>query len=120
MAALAANTCLESLTLLASYELGRKFVKAASVFWPCVKAVLTEIHTEHVHTIRFECHPEDLEDTVALDVDQLLSRPAFTSLSAVVFSFPRVEGYSYGELVEMSKNAFAKTSALGCLMVLTF
>ncbi|GJE88524.1 hypothetical protein PsYK624_046070 [Phanerochaete sordida] len=120
MAGLEANARVESLTFLANYELGRKFIKAASMFWPCVKAVLTEIHTEHIRTIRFECHPEDLEDAIAWEVDEMLGRSVFKALENVTFAFAAVNGYGLEELVKMAGMAFASTFRLGFLTVLAF
>ena len=118
MAGLEANTRLQSLTLLANYGFGRKFVKAASVFWQCVMAILTEIATDHLHTIRFECQPEDLEDPAASEADGLLARSAFRSLSSVVFVFTSVEDYTREQLSDMVDAALPKTAARGTLNVL--
>ena len=118
MAGLEANTRLQSLTLLANYGFGRKFVKAASVFWQCVMAILTEIATDHLHTIRFECQPEDLEDPAASEADGLLTRPTFRSLSSVVFVFASVEEYTHEQLKDMVDAALPQTAARGTLRVL--
>lgn len=90
------------------------------MFWPCVKAVLTAIRTEHIHTIRFECHPEDLEDAIAHEVDELLSQSRFKTLTTVAFAFAAVNGYGLEELVEMTGAAFSSTFALGYLIISAF
>lgn len=118
MACLEANTRLQSLTLLANYGFGRKFVKAATVFWQCVMAILTEIATDHLHTIRIECQPEDLEGPTALEADRLLTRPTFRSLSSVVFVFAGVKEYTHEQLDDIVDAALPQTAARGTLKVL--
>ncbi|KAJ3554863.1 hypothetical protein NM688_g2892 [Phlebia brevispora] len=76
---------LRSLTLAANFGLGRKFVKAANFFWPCVMIVLEHVASTSLQTIRFECYAEDLESTALLQLDATLRRPAFTHVSAVQF-----------------------------------
>ena len=81
-------------------------------------AILTEIATDHLHTLRFECQPEDLEDPTALETDSLLTRPAFQSLSSVVFVFSGIEGYSFELLDNMVRAALPRSAARDTLRVL--
>ena len=77
---------LRSLTLAANFGLGRKFVKAANIFWPCVLIVLSHVASACLQTIRFECQTEDLESAALLQLDAMLCRPAFTQLVSVRFA----------------------------------
>lgn len=77
---------LRSLTLAANFGLGRKFVKAANIFWPCVLIVLSHVASTCLRTIRFECQTEDLECAALLQLDAMLCRPAFSQLTSVRFA----------------------------------
>lgn len=77
---------LESVTFAANFGFGRKFVKVASIFWPCVLVALKQISTNCLHTVRFECQLEDLVDCDLSEVDMLLARPTFSRLKIVTFA----------------------------------
>lgn len=81
-------------------------------------AILTEIATDHLHTLRFECQPEDLEDPAAQETDRHLARPAFRSLSTVVFVFSSVERNPFGILDDMVEAALPKSAGRGILRIL--
>ena len=76
---------LRSLTLFANFGLGRKFVKAANIFWPCVLIVLDHVMSSRLQSIQFECQTEDLESSVLSQLDAVLGRPAFRALESVKF-----------------------------------
>lgn len=77
---------LRSLTLAANFGLGRKFVKAANIFWPCVLIVLSHVASTCLQTIQFECQTEDLESAALLQLDAMLCRPSFAQLTSVRFA----------------------------------
>lgn len=87
------------------------------MFWPCVIAILTELATEHLHTIRFECLPEDLIHSATRDTDALLTRASFSSLSTVAVVLGRMDGHSVEQLDELAQIAFQGIAARGCLQV---
>ncbi len=106
---------LQSLTLSGNFALGRKFVKAANIFWPCVLIVLTHTASRRLHTVRFECQIEDLEAPALFEVDALLSDRAFASLSDVIFVLVDLKDKDSEETMGMLQTYLPLTASRGAL-----
>lgn len=104
---------LESITFAANFGFGRKFVKAASIFWPCVLVCLQQICTDHIRSVHFECQLEDVVEFALAQVDELLSQPAFSHLKDITFAFADT-----GLLEDLDQNicqALPRTASRGIL-----
>lgn len=118
VASLDSGAQLESVTFLANYGLGRKFVKAATVFWPCVLAILKQIATDCLGAIRIECQVEDLDDPATICLDELLTHAAFRPLQTITFVFFDSVGHTPEQLSGIATAALPRIASRRILRVL--
>ena len=108
---------MRSLTLFANFGLGRKFVKAANIFWPCVLIVLDHVASNRLQVLQFRCQMEDLESLALIQLDQVLSRPVFSTLSAVEFALGDFPEVNHPKAYNSLRVYLPQTAARGLLLI---